>query len=180
MATIVMTSDEKRNYPNRYAERLEHDAGVQYSRTGEVPEGYQMSSNLIEPNWGDQGASYTKAMISRAEWEDYKQRFRPYEDKLMSMYGSKDLDKQISRNQQAVKTSFDNSAKQASDMRRLYNTNMTRRQFGQYKANLNMRQSMAKVHATNMSRLARKDRNMELLAGSASQSQTIARGAAGE
>lgn len=140
-----------------------------YIKTGESYNGYTYDPDQdIQAQFDSQGASTTRAMISRAQWEDYKTRFQPFEDELIGLYGDEGLDDQISRNVDAVNTSFDHSVQSAADKRQLYNANMTGRQASQHHRNMQMQRGMAQVHATNMTRLARKDRNMNLLAGNAS------------
>ncbi len=179
MSNITLNSDNRMtvnpynggsqhySLPGRTVSNAETE--MQYLRTGEGIPGVDFDeSMMVTPNFGDQGASTTLSAISRAEWEDFKKNYLPELQNLLSSYGSKGIDQETSRNLKAVGESYNNAARTADDMRKLYNTNMTRRQFDKYQRDIRMNKNTAQVHASNMTRLARKDRNQALMAGTTS------------
>lgn len=149
---------------DKRAEQNQRQNETNYLRYGALRSGYE--PGMVQADFGNKGASTTYGRIARADWEDYKRRFIPYEKKLMGIYGNMGmLNDQIDRNVQASNYAFDSADRSADDMRRLYGANMTTRQTDAYNRKRAMQKNMSRVNATNMTRLAKKDRDMQLMAG---------------
>ncbi|OUR99218.1 hypothetical protein A9Q81_11630 [Gammaproteobacteria bacterium 42_54_T18] len=129
---------------------------------------------LVDPSWGNSGAADTYGKISRAQWNDYKARFVPIEDKLIESIGNEQLlGEQISRNVNSVNLGF-SSAKVGSDQKmRMYGTQLTGEQKNASNRQTNLSQNLATIDAKNLTRLAKKERDMQSMAGSVSTSAQV-------
>lgn len=129
-----------------------------------APQSYQPIN--VEAGMGKQGASDTYGRLSRAQWEDYKKRFFPYEMQLFGMYGNANLlNDQVDRSVKAVHSAYGSAVRDTADMQELYNTNLTRRQWDAIQRNQAIEHKAAVSGAKNSARMAKKERDRELLAG---------------
>lgn len=129
------------------------------------------SHSISNPNnrsyLSDTYATDTLADLQRAEYQDYKTRFQPYERKLMSLADSEQLlDAQLSKISQTSAARFQQSA---------INTQMRDQRYGAVRSNRvqnatetqrGAQQGLAISQAKNMSRLASDERQMGILSGS--------------
>lgn len=120
----------------------------------------------------------TQAALARAEWADYKSRFFPLEERLISQYDNKALREQaIGENSQAVNRAFD--ADQGIQQRRLsrYGVSLAPDQ----KQALERQNQVARVatltDVRNLTRDAYADLDNQILTGSSASTSEIARGA---
>lgn len=117
---------------------------------------------------GNEEASDKIARIYREEWQDYLNRFAPYDQKLIQA-GTGDLDNQqaIDRARESSITAFDVAQQsQQRDLSRLgVSDNPEERQ---YRESRTARQrKAAEIDATNRARLHTQDRDQQILTGGA-------------
>jgi hypothetical protein len=123
------------------------------------------------PN-SDSYAADTFADITRSEYADYKQRFQPYEQKLMSLAQSEELlDEQLSRISATSKRRFDQSKVNSALMNDRYGVQQNERQSNYSNTMSGASQGLAISQAKNMSRLAATDRKTGILSGAGSTRQ---------
>tara|TARA_R110002049_G_scaffold127881_1_gene285032 strand:- start:528 stop:1013 length:486 start_codon:yes stop_codon:yes gene_type:complete len=123
------------------------------------------------PN-SDTYAADTFADITRAEYRDYKDRFQPYEQKLMSLAQSEELlDEQLSRITATSKRRFDQSKANSALMNQRYGVQQNDEQRNYSNTMTDASRGLAISQAKNMSRLAATDRKTGILSGAGSTRQ---------
>jgi hypothetical protein len=137
---------------------------------------YEQNYSRANPGWinpnDDEYASKTFARVVRSEYSDYKQRFQPYERKLMSLADSEQLlDEQLSRISATSKQRFDQSKANSAMMNKRYGVQQSAEQKNYSDTMSDASRGLAISQAKNMSRLAATDRNMGVLSGAGSTRQ---------
>lgn len=133
------------------------------------PSESQTAGTHVDPQaafQGSQGASDTIGRLSRAQWEDWKTRFRPYINSLADAATQPGADEEAANMaQESMATAFDNSA-QAQDMQRQgmgLQVSQAQREADQRRRALQKTASMAT--AGNQARVSAQDRQSKILAG---------------
>lgn len=120
----------------------------------------------------DTYAADTFADITRAEYQDYKDRFQPYETKLMGLAQSEALlDEQLSRITTTSKRRFDQSKANSALMNQRYGVQQNDEQRNYSNTMTDASRGLAISQAKNMSRLAATDRKTGILSGAGSTRQ---------
>lgn len=123
----------------------------------------------INPNdafSGDQGASDLQGRLSRAQWEDWKTRFRPYVTRLSDMATDNNAPGLAAEQAgQAMNGAFTAST-QGLDMQRAgMGVSNTPRQQAAQDRRMALAEGAATVDARNEARLSARDRQQQVLAG---------------
>jgi len=131
---------------------------------------------LVSPDWGDTGADNTFGRIARAQWSDYKSRFMPAENELIDSIGNPHLlKKQIDRNVDFVNMGFDNAQTGVDQKMRQYGSQLTDRQEVASTRQSDLSRNLGVIDAKNVTRLAKKERDMQAMAGGVSTSSKATR-----
>lgn len=111
-------------------------------------------------------ASEMAAAVQRAEWEDYKRRFRPVENELMGSIGNPQvLNDALARGQQAVSTSFDTSAGVMQRGLSRLGVAMNPAEQAASDRSLSLEQARTGAAVDNMTRRNVKDRDLAIMGG---------------
>lgn len=141
-----------------------------YSARQESP--YSVNSPRPRNTNSDTFASDTFADITRAEYADYKDRFQPYEKRLMSLAESEELlDAQLSRITATSKKRFEQSKANSALMNERYGVQQNSQQQNYSNTMNDASRGLAISQAKNMSRLAATDRKVGILSGAGSTRQ---------
>lgn len=110
----------------------------------------------------DEYASKMRANLVRAQWEDYKARFRPIEDELVA---SLDKPANTGRAVSAASRSFDRASE--SDAMRLsrYGVSRNARQSRAFERRTGLAEAASKAGAASQARERKYKRDLELMAG---------------
>lgn len=120
----------------------------------------------------DTFATDTFADLQRAEYADYKARFRPQEKKLMSLAeGEELLDAQLSRISQSSTNRFKQSAINTQMQDQRYGVQRTGRVKNATDTQRGLQKGLAISQSKNMSRLAADERQMGILSGNSNTRQ---------
>lgn len=112
-------------------------------------------------------AEKTYRDLYEAQWEDYKKRFLPYQEKLLdSVTSTEMLDEQLGRISATAKQSTDLSAQSANMARDRYGIQQSGQQQQQFDANLESNQALSMANAQNQARSAAYDRYQGAMTGS--------------
>ena len=118
----------------------------------------------------DEYASKLYAQIIESQYEDYQQRFQPYETKLMDLAQSRELlDQQLSRIGTNISSSFSNpnfSAGALASQRYGTQQNAQEQSFNAKQASMD--KALAIAHAKNNTRLANADMQQNMVTGGTS------------
>ena len=124
---------------------------------------------FVNPNQafrGDQGASRLFGRLNRAQWQDWKQRFAPYVQRLADRAQDPNAPQRTAMEaQDAVGLAFDNNAQTQQMQNRGYGINMTPAQRQAQERRNGVQRSAAMVSAGNQARVSEQDRQQAILAG---------------
>lgn len=113
-------------------------------------------------------ASRTFAAISRAQFEDYKRRYRPLENQLIAAYDNpNDRRRLIGEAQGLVTQGFANADAQFKRRAAGLGATLTPEQQQSYSRGQKLRQGLSQVQAVNSTTRRLRDRDLTLLGGSA-------------
>lgn len=145
-----------------------------YSQSRDVP---ATPENLVTGELINGSARDTQAALSRADWNDYKTRFFPLEDELISRYNNEGLRNQaMSESADAVNTAFDTN--EGVQQRRLsrYGTSLAPDQQAALNRDNNVARVATLTDTRNLTRDTYADLDEQILSGSASSTQSVASG----
>lgn len=122
-----------------------------------------------------QYASKTYAAISRAQWDDYEQRYQPIEDELVGMIGNTaNLQDQLSRGDQLVDAAF-GTAKQSQGLNlSMYGVASDAQTDAAHNRGLSLAHAAAKAGSQNTIRTSNYDRDLQILTGASSDVRSAA------
>ena len=124
---------------------------------------------FVNPNQafrGDQGASRLFGRLNRAQWQDWKQRFAPYIERLADRAqdpGAPEQTAMEARN--AVGLAFDNSQQAQQMQNQGYGISMTPAQQQAQNRRNSLQKNASMVTASNQARISEQDRQQAILAG---------------
>lgn len=145
---------------------------------------YQMNSRnnqgWIDPN-DDEYAAKTYAQIVRGQYNDYVNRFRPYEDRLMSLADSRELlDQQLGRITTNINNSYENPQFNAGRLQQQrYGISQSAQSKEQNGRQNNLNQALSVAHARNNTRVADGDRRFNMVTGADGQRANVMRSTQG-
>lgn len=111
-------------------------------------------------------ASKTMAALTRAEWEDYKTRFQPYEKKLKQLAIGGDVNTQIDTAKGLVDASFGQASAAMDQQLDKYGVSADQQTQQANNRSLSLSHASSLAGAENNVRLTNYDRQNELMAGS--------------
>lgn len=112
-------------------------------------------------------ASNTRAAISRADFERYKQQVRPIEDRLISLYDNPELRQSgIQNARSGVAKAFRNSDNAFEQRLAGYGLSLNPAQRQSYQRQQNLAYGLADVNAANRANRAFDNRDMQIMTGS--------------
>lgn len=115
---------------------------------------------------GDRSAEYTYRDLYRAQWEDYKKRFLPYQEELIDAATSTAmLDEQLSRISATTSRSKKLSQEAAQIARSRYGMEQTAQQEQSFNSNMNLTSALGQANAENNARSAAYDRYQAAMTG---------------
>lgn len=118
---------------------------------------------------GDNGGTDLMGKITRAQWNHYKETFLPSIEKAMAEIGNEDvLNKQIARGEEAVNSQYSNAFSDAMNSSASLGANLDPDQANSLSRRLAFDKDKALGSVRNLTRQAKSDRDMQLIAGSAS------------
>ena len=121
---------------------------------------------------GDKGYSDTMAALTRAQYDDYVNRFQPTEKDLVGLAMTDDLyKKQIARNESSAARNFNQADQQQANSSARYGLGDMRTQ--QSKTNLANENALSLASSNNNSRQAIGDLQLSLMTGGADAKQQI-------
>ena len=119
-------------------------------------------------------ASQTYINLINQQYEDYKNRFLPYEKRLMSLADSTEmLDKQLLRVTTNVNDSYADVGAQQEMMNQRYGLTQSAGQKQSQERNTSLNSAMSMAHAKNNTRIAHSDMQTGILTGASSGQQTF-------
>lgn len=125
------------------------------------------TSQLTEAGWTD-SASEVAADITRKQWQDWQQRFQPYDKRLADLaMGKEDNQQAEARAGSAVDSAFKTAQGTYSRNRARYGLSDT----AGMSDRMALSNTAAKVGAVNQTRLATQDRDMAMMTGGLSQAR---------
>lgn len=117
---------------------------------------------------GNFGGDDLLGRISRAQWAHYKSTYLPSIEKAMSEIGSLDvLNGQIARGEDRVNKAFANTQADAMNQMAAYNTQLDPDQMQSFNRQMAFNKDKALGNVRNLTRDAKANRDMALVAGSA-------------
>lgn len=134
----------------------------------------QVSGNTpIDPN-DSKYASKTYAQLINNQYQDYRNRFLPYEERLMSLADSTQLlDEQLSRVTTNVNNAYNGANQQQSMMNQRYGLTQSAAQTQSQDRNTDINSALSMAHGKNNSRIAHSDRQNAILTGASAGQQTF-------
>lgn len=139
------------------------------------------STGLPYVNPGDkQYASKTQANIARAQWEDYKTRFQPYEDQLAGMLSTdSSTNDMIARAEKSLDTTFATAKTNLGMKQSKYRMTPDATESASMARGMGLDKAATQVGNRNAIRTAAYDRDLEIMtgAGSAAGGLKVAEGA---
>lgn len=143
-----------------------------YSTDGALSEALNSGSDYISPN-SKTYASDTWAQLIRSEYEDYEDRFQPYEQKLLSLADSEALlDEELSRISASSAQRFSMAKQNSALMNQKYGVQTTARQDNYNQTQMDAQRGLAIAQSKNNTRLADADRRVGILTGSSTTRQS--------
>lgn len=119
-----------------------------------------------QPVQKNESASDTMARLQRAEWDDYKARFEPYNQKLIGLAtGDEDNQQAVAMARSSAGLSFANAQRAADQDRERYGTALNADELQANTRGLSHAKAVADVGAVNQARLAASDRDMDIMSG---------------
>lgn len=136
-----------------------------YVTTPNVGTGLFTVDTSVAGNFGGQDLL---GRISRAQWEHYKSTYLPAIEKAMGEIGNADvLNNQIARGEDRVNKAFANTQADAMNQMAAYNTQLDPDQMQSFNRQLAFGKDKALGNVRNLTREAKANRDMALIAGSA-------------
>ena len=125
----------------------------------------------------DQFSSKTFANIINQEYQDYLQRFNPYEKRMLSLAESRELlDEQLGRITTNVNSSFSKPSMNAGALQQQrYGVQASGQQQQHQSKQNDMNRALSTTHARNNTRVADGDRRMGLITGTDSSRANVMR-----
>jgi len=115
---------------------------------------------------GDQGASTLLGKLYRAQWQDWKDRFSPYIDKLANKASDPGfLNEQSTQAAASVRSTYDNVQAGMETQRQGYGLNQTAAQQGSEQRKMALGRSADSNAAYNNARISARDLQDQVLAG---------------
>lgn len=126
-------------------------------------------------------ASKTYASIIGDQYDDYLERFQPYEQRLVDLAQSRELlDQQLSRISVSNAASFSNPQMSAGNLQMSrYGVQQSEQQQAKSTRQNSMRQALSLADAKNNTRLANQDQRMGLITGASGSRSNFNNGAYG-
>lgn len=119
-------------------------------------------------------ASKTYANLINEQYADYRERFLPYEQRLMSLADSTQLlDEQLSRVTTNVNQSYDNIGQQQAIMNQRYGLSQSADQQKSQARNTDINRALSMAHAKNNTRVAVSDMQTGILTGASAGQQSF-------
>lgn len=146
---------------------------VTYKRPSTTTPSEPSTPTTITDNYGigdysgsKREAEYTYRDMYKAQWQDYKNRFLPYQDKLIDAVTSRDmLDEQLSRISATSDRSKKLSAETAMITRSRYGMEQTAQQQQSFNSNSNLNSALGLANAENNARSSAYDRYQSAMTG---------------
>lgn len=111
-------------------------------------------------------ASKTMANVSRAEWEDYQNRFEPYEAKLIAQIDNgANVEAMIQQGNQAVDSSFKSGLSEIQRSNAKFGVSQDATETGASARSMSLAAGSAKAGLANTVRTHAQDRDMQVMAG---------------
>lgn len=118
---------------------------------------------------GNNGGTDLMGRITRAQWDHYKATFLPSLERAMSEIGSEEvLNKQIARGEDAVNKQYDGAVTEAMNSASSLGASLDPDQVQSLTRRVAFDRDKALGSVRNLTRQAKADRDMQLIAGSAS------------
>lgn len=137
------------------------------------PDGHYINPEAVN-NDKYEGASNTLAQLNRAQWNDWKARFKPRLEQLAGYAQSGELTQQsVGLARDAVGQSFDSMAATQQRRQSDLGIQMTPAQQAANKRTMGLTEASTTASAMNQARAAGKDRDMQILAGGGSISSNL-------
>lgn len=134
----------------------------------------------IGDHYGDRAAEYTYRDLYKAQWEDYKKRFLPYQEELIDAATSTQmLDEQLSRISATTKRSQKLSQEAATIARSRFGMDQTAQQSQSFNSNMNLTSALGEANADNSARSAAYDRYQSAMTGAGIRPQETVGGTGG-
>lgn len=168
---------------NQTQQGLERQQGNSWISTIFQPSEHQLKTRELEQNnpnalilhesGGGQSGSENLAKVARAEWEDYKSRFAPIEDKLFERFND-DEGRAVAADKAASNAglALDRSKEQTDRTFSRYGLNMTDRQNASRDKAHSLQKTASTVGAKNTTRAAKEEQRMNIMAGGLNTSRT--------
>lgn len=129
----------------------------------------QAAQQRIDPNQafrGDQGASKLLGQLNRAQWNDWRNRFAPYVDRLAGIATDSSAPSAAAENaSSAMGLAFDNGQQALAQDRQAFGVSLTPQQREAEARRANVQRSAAMASAGNQARISALDRQGAILAG---------------
>lgn len=127
------------------------------------------------PNYNSKDfASKTYANLINEQYDDYRTRFLPYEQRLMSLADSSQmLDEQLGRLTTNIDKNYDSLGQQQQIMNQRYGLTQSASQVQSQDRNTNINKALATAHGENNTRLANSDMQNGILTGASSAQQNF-------
>ncbi len=123
---------------------------------------YDPANPYYIPDYGgDESASKTRAAIARSEWENYKQRFQPYEEELTEFAQDYDIGQDVREAKENVQRAY--GLGQETMERRMARYGQTGGLSDQQERTLGMAEAAASANAANKARGTLQDMQTALL-----------------
>lgn len=126
-------------------------------------------------SWNDKNyASKTYSNLIREQYDDYRDRFLPYEQRLMSLADSTQLlDEQLGRITANNNSYYSGVGKQQDIMNQRYGLSQSADQKMNSSRNTDISRALSIAHAKNNTRIAHADMQNGILTGASSTQKTI-------
>ena len=134
-----------------------------YTPTAGVPD-YQPT--YLSTSGGSESAQKNRAKVARAEFEDWKTRFRPVEQELIGQIGDPGVYREnVDRATESVDTAFTTGAGETQRNLSRYGVQPSAIESTQQQRQYGLSKAKATAEAANRSRSAVKNREMQVMAG---------------
>lgn len=110
-------------------------------------------------------ASNTMAALTRAEWDDYKTRFMPYESRLAELATTGNVGEQITKAGGLVDASFGQARQSQQEGLEMYGVSADQQTEAANSRGLSLAHAASRAGAENTVRVTNYDRQNELMAG---------------
>lgn len=143
-----------------------NDKGRHANVTGQHLAFSGTGGNTIGEISGNNSASKTRARLARAEWDDWKERFKPIRERLHeSINNERQLADQIDRAEDSFETGFDTSQDTFERQRERRGLNMTDEQQKVHERKTSLNKTKGLIGAKNNARRRSERRDLRNMAG---------------